>query len=108
MVDIEQNRRTRKYSSGEVIRRVLWTLMQPLFWFSPRPCFGWRCFFCCFAAKLGRNVHVYPSAMIYFAWNLEAGAESAIVEHAFPYNLGRVTVAPGLTIGQGQLCGRGR
>jgi len=31
MLDIQQNRRARKYSSGEMIRRVLWTLMQPLF-----------------------------------------------------------------------------
>ncbi len=31
MLDIEQNRRARKYSSGEMIRRVLFTLMQPFF-----------------------------------------------------------------------------
>jgi putative colanic acid biosynthesis acetyltransferase WcaF len=99
MLDIEQNRRARKYSSGEMIRRVLWTLMQPLFRFSPRPCFGWRRFLLrCFGAKLGRDVHVYPSAMIYFPWNLEAGDESAIGEYAFIYNLGRITIGPRATI----------
>src|SRR5882762_2582462 len=99
MLDIEQNRRARKYSSSEIIRRILWTLAQPLFRFSPRPCFGWRRFLLrCFGAKIGHRVHVYPSATIYFPWNLEAGDESAIGEHAFIYNLGRVTVGARATI----------
>jgi len=99
MLNIQQNRRARKYSSGEMIRRVLWTLAQPLFRFSPRPCFGWRRFLLrCFGAKLGRNVHVYPSAMIYFPWNLEARDESAIGEYAFIYNLGPVTIGARATI----------
>jgi putative colanic acid biosynthesis acetyltransferase WcaF len=99
MLDIEKNRRARKYSSSEMTRRVLWTLMQPLFRFSPRPCFGWRRFLLrCFGAKLGRDVHVYPSAMIYFPWNLEAGDESAIGEYAFIYNLGPVTIGARATV----------
>jgi len=93
MLDIKENRRTRKYSPGEMTRRVLWTITQPLFRFSPRPCFGWRRFLLrCFGAKIGRSVHVYPSAIIYFPWHLEAGDESAIGEHVFIYNLGRVTL----------------
>src|SRR5205809_8142572 len=99
MLDIQQNRRTRKYSFGEMTRRVLWALAQPLFRFSPRPFFGWRRFLLrCFGARIGRNVHVYPSATIYFPWNLEAGDESAIGEQAFIYNLGRVTLGPRVTI----------
>src|SRR5207245_5249271 len=99
MLDIEQNRRGMKYSAGEIIRRILWSLAQPFFRFSPRPCFGWRRFLLrCFGAKIGRSVHVYPSATIYFPWNLEAGDESAIGEHAFIYNLGRVTVGARATI----------
>src|SRR5207237_7527503 len=85
----------------EIIRRILWTLAQPLFRFSPRPCFGWRRFLLrCFGAKIGRRVHVYPSATIYFPWNLEAGDESAIGEHAFIYNLGRLTVGGRATLSQ--------
>src|SRR5207249_8917430 len=99
MLDVKQNRRARKYSSGEMTRRVLWTLVQPLFRFSPRPCFGWRRFLLrCFGAKIGRSVHVYPSATIYFPWNLEVGDESAIAEHTFIYNLGRVTLGARVTI----------
>jgi putative colanic acid biosynthesis acetyltransferase WcaF len=99
MLDIQQNRRTRKYSVVEMTRRVLWALAQPLFRFSPRPCFGWRRFLLrCFGAKIGRNVHVYPSATIYFPWNLEAEDESVIGEYAFIYNLGRLTIGARATI----------
>ena len=102
MLNVEKNRRARKYSSGELARRVLWTLAQPLFRFSPRPCFGWRRFLLrCFGAKIGHSVHVYPTATIYFPWNLEAGDETAIGERALIYNLGRVTLGPRVTISHG-------
>ncbi len=51
-----------------------------------------------FGAKIGRGVHIYPSATIDFPWNLGAGDESAIGEHAFVYNLGRVTIGGRVTI----------
>ncbi len=99
MLDVKENRRARKYSLGEMIRRMLWTLVQPLLRFSPRICFGWRWFLLrCFGAKIGRRVHVYPSATIYFPWNLEAGDESAVGEGALIYNLGRVTLGERVTI----------
>ncbi len=99
MLDVKENRRARKYSLGEMIRRMLWTLVQPLLRFSPRICFGWRRFLLrCFGAKIGRRVHVYPSATIYFPWNLEAGDESAVGEGALIYNLGRVTLGERVTI----------
>jgi putative colanic acid biosynthesis acetyltransferase WcaF len=102
MLNVEKNRRARKYSSGELARRVLWTLAQPIFRFSPRPCFGWRRFLLrCFGAKVGHGVHVYPTATIYFPWNLEAGDETAIGERALIYNLGRVTLGPRVTISHG-------
>ena len=99
MLDVEQNRRAKKYTSGEMTRRVLWTLALPLFRFSPRPCFGWRRFLLrCFGANVGRSVHVYPSATIYYPWNFDAGDESAIGEQVFVYNLGRVTLGSRVTI----------
>ena len=111
MLDVEQNRRATKYASSEMIRRVLWTLVQPFFRFSPRPCFAWRGLLLrCFGAKIGRSVHVYPSATIYFPWNLEAGDESAIGEHAFIYNLGRVTLGSAChdLASRASLCGNTR
>src|SRR5215208_4320145 len=99
MLNIQENRRTKNYTQREMTRRVLWTFAQPLFRFSPRPCFSWRRFLLrCFGAKIGRNVNVYASAMIYFPWNLEVGDESAIGEQAFIYNLGRVTLGSRVTV----------
>lgn len=99
MLDVKQNRLARKYTSGEMIRRVLWTFAQPLFRISPRPCFGWRRFLLrCFGAKIGGSVHIYPSATVYFPWNLKVGDESAIGEQVFIYNLGRVTLGSRVTI----------
>jgi putative colanic acid biosynthesis acetyltransferase WcaF len=102
MLNVEQNRRARKYSSGEIVRRVLWTFAQLFFRLSPRTCFGWRRFLLrCFGARIGRSVHVYPSATIYFPWNLEAGDQSAIGEGALIYNLGRVTLGARVIISHG-------
>ena len=99
MLDVKQNRQARKYTLGEMIRRVLWTFAQPLFRISPRPCFGWRRFLLrCFGAKIGASVHIYPSATVYFPWNLEVGDESAVGEQVFIYNLGRVTLGSRVTI----------
>jgi putative colanic acid biosynthesis acetyltransferase WcaF len=99
MLDVKQNRQARKYTSGEMMRRVLWTFAQPLFRISPRPCFGWRRFLLrCFGAKIGGSVHIYPSATVYFPWNLEVGDKSAIGDQVFIYNLGRVTLGSRVTI----------
>jgi putative colanic acid biosynthesis acetyltransferase WcaF len=51
-----------------------------------------------FGAKIGNNVHIYNSAVIYMPWNLEIGDWSAIGEYAFIYNLGKVTIGNRVTI----------
>jgi putative colanic acid biosynthesis acetyltransferase WcaF len=99
MLDVEQNRRAQKYSKGELLRRVLWAGVQPLFRLSPRPCFGWRAFLLrLFGAKIGRHVHIYSTVHVTMPWNLEMGDYSAIGEHAFIYNLGRITIEERATI----------
>lgn len=99
MIDIEQNRQAQKYSPGELGRRICWMLLKPLFRFSPRPCFGWRNFLLrLLGAQIGRDVHIYSSATIYYPWQLVAGDECAIGEYAFIYNLGQVTIGARATI----------
>lgn len=99
MLDVEQNRKAQKYSRSEMAWRVIWGCARPLFRFSPRPCFGWRAFLLrLFGARIGRQVHIYNSATIYFPWNLEAGDHSAIGEHAYIYNLGMVSIGERATI----------
>jgi putative colanic acid biosynthesis acetyltransferase WcaF len=99
MLDIAENRRTQKYAPNEIRRRVCWMLLRPLFRFSPRPCFVWRNFLLrLLGARIGRDVHIYNSATIYYPWQLVAGDECAIGEYAFIYNLGEVTIGARATI----------
>jgi putative colanic acid biosynthesis acetyltransferase WcaF len=98
-LDIQQNRAAQKYTTGEQLRRMFWAVGSLFLRFSPRPCFGWRRFVLrCFGARIGRDVHVYPSTRIYFPWNLVAGDWSAIGEEALIYNLGPVTLGAKTTI----------
>ena len=100
-LDIAANRSARKYSSADLLRRVGWSLGGLFFRFSPRPCFGWRRFVLrCFGARIGREVHIYNSARIYFPWNLTVGDWSAIGEDAFLYNLGQITLGQRVTLSQ--------
>jgi putative colanic acid biosynthesis acetyltransferase WcaF len=114
MVNVEQNRRARKYSSNELVRRVLWTLAQPLFRFSPRPCFAWRRFLLrCFGATIGqlgprvtisRRAHICAGTHDYTKPDFPLlrppiliGAEAWICADAF--------VGRGVTIGEGAIVG---
>ena len=45
-------------------------------------------------------MNIYPSALIYFPWNLEIGDDSSIGEWALIYNLGSVTIGARTTISQ--------
>lgn len=97
----EQNRRAVKYSPQEKMLRVLWMLGRVVFEWSPRPCFGFRRWWLrLFGAQVGKAVNIYPSAHIYYPWNLEIGAWSCIGEWALVYNLGQVTIGENVTISQ--------
>jgi len=98
-LDISSNRVAHKYTSIEQLRRVLWVIGKLLFRFSPRPCFAWRRIVLrCFGASIGKEVHFYPSARIYFPWNLTVGAWSSVGEEALIYNLGKVTLGESATV----------
>lgn len=98
-LDIKHNRSSTKYSKKELLKRVLWGLCTPLFRYSPRPFFQWRCFLLrSFGAKIGNNVHIYSSSTIYMPWNLEIGDWSSIGEYAIIYNLGKITIGRKATI----------
>ncbi len=100
-LDIQSNRSAAKYSRKELCLRVLWGFGKIAFKLSPRPCFGFRCWLLrCFGAKIGKNVNIYPSANIYYPWNLEIGDDSAIGEWALVYNLGKVIIGSRTTVSQ--------
>jgi len=100
-LDIQSNRNATKYSRQELCLRVLWGFGKLAFQFSPRPCFGFRRWLLrCFGAKVGQRTNIYPSALIYYPWNLVIGDDSAIGEWALVYNLGPVTIGARTTISQ--------
>lgn len=103
---IDLNRKESKYTNREKVLRIVWALGQVFFRFTPRPCFQIRSWILrCFGARIGSNVHIYPSARIYFPWMLEVGDFSAIGENALIYCLGPVVIGERSTIShQAHLC----
>ena len=51
-----------------------------------------------FGARVGAEVHVYPSVRIAMPWNLELGDWAAIGDEALIYNLGRVRIGAHATV----------
>ena len=101
ILNISENRKAGKYSSKEMLLRVSWGMAKPFFRFSPRISFGWRNFLLrLFGAKVGREVHIYNTAVICMPWNLSIGDWSSIGEYAFIYNLGDIAIGAKTTISQ--------
>ena len=101
VLDIEQNRAEQKYSTRELILRVLWGCVTPLFRWSPRIFWGWRRFLLrCFGAKVGRGVHIFPSVRIFAPWSFSIGDHSSIGFDAQVYNLGAVSIGNRVTVSQ--------
>ena len=105
-LDVEANRTARKWSRNELIGRMLWDLAHPLFAFSPRPLWCWRrALLRLFGARIGRQVHIYPTVRITIPWNLSIGKDSAIGDRAIVYALGPISIGERATISQGaHLC----
>lgn len=105
-LDVAANRGARKYGLRAQAARVLWGLAWPLFALSPRPLWGWRRMLLrAFGARIGAEVHIYPTARITMPWNLEIGAEAAVGDCAILYALGLITIGARATVSQGaHLC----
>lgn len=100
-LDIAENRAARKYPLRVQVMRVAWAFGQVLFRMIPRPLYGpRRVVLRMFGAKVGKCVNIANTATIYFPWNLEIQDWSAIGEHAYIYNLGKITIGEKSTISQ--------
>lgn len=100
-LDISSNRNSKKYPLRELILRVLWSLVFPLFRFSPRLCWGWRRFLLrLFGANIGKRVNIFPSVRIFAPWHFVIGDDSSIGFDALIYNLGPITIGQRVTISQ--------
>ncbi len=100
-LDIAENRAERKYPLRVQLMRLAWGVGGVLFRLVPRPCYApRRVLLRCFGAKVGKQVNIANTATIYFPWNLEIGDWSAIGEHAYIYNLGKIVIGKKATVSQ--------
>ena len=104
--DVFANRAAQKWSRKELMVRLIWGVASPLFRFSPRVCWGWRVFMLrLFGARIGREVHIYPTVRIVIPWNLEIADQTAVGDYAVLYALGPINLGSRVTISQGaHLC----
>lgn len=51
-------------------------------------------------ARIGAEVHIYPSARITMPWNLKIGEMAAVGDHAILYALGPISIGPRATVSQ--------
>lgn len=84
------------------VARMLWQAVWLLL-YRPTPRFfhSWRCLILrLFGAKLGKNVHPYPSARIWAPWNLEMGDHSCLSERVDCYCVAKIRVGAHSTVSQ--------
>lgn len=101
-VDVAANRQSRKWTTRELLVRTIWeALGRPLFSWTPRPFWPWRCTILrIFGAKIGQNVHLHPTVRIAIPWNLDIGDNVGIGDGAIIYSLGRISIGRDSTISQ--------
>lgn len=105
-IDVDSNRKIRKWSNREKLGRLLWAFVMPFFRLSPRPLWGWRRLLLkVFGARVGYGVHVDPTAQITIPWNLNLGDQCAVGHKAILYALGSINIGARTTVSQGvHLC----
>lgn len=87
---------------GSKLARALWGGVQAtVFRLSPSFLHGWRRFLLrVFGARIGRGVHVYPSARVWAPWNLEMEADACLAGNVDCYCVAKVTVRRQATVSQ--------
>ncbi len=94
--------RQKKLSLSNKIARTAWKVVWLLLYRpTPRAFHAWRCLLLrAFGAKLGRSVHLYPSARIWAPWNLEMGDYSCISEYVDCYCVEKIRIGAHATVSQ--------
>jgi putative colanic acid biosynthesis acetyltransferase WcaF len=106
VIDLEGNRRARKYSRAEQLRRIAWSVGSLAIRLSPRPAFAWRRMILrLFGARVGRFVNIYPTTRLYMPWNVELGDWTALGEDVLLYSLGPIRIGRNVTVSyRGHVC----
>ena len=87
-----------KNRGGRLAWGIVWLLLyRP----SPRPMHAWRrSLLRLFGAKIGHQVHPYPSSRIWAPWNLEMGDNSCLANSVDCYCVAKVTIGANTTVSQ--------
>lgn len=96
------------HGAANRVARAAWGLTWWLLGrFSPRPAHAWRALWLrLFGARLGRDCHIYPRAVIWAPWNLRCGVGVAIADGAEVYNPAPIEIGDFAVISQQAfLCG---
>lgn len=100
-INVTATRDRRNWKTSALAARVLWALCRPLFRLSPRPLWGWRRMVLrVFGAKVGAQVHVYPTARIAMPWHLTIEDQAAIGDRAILYAVGHIRIGARATVSQ--------
>ena len=100
-VDVRTNRSRPTWGQGTQIKRVLWALCFPFFRLSPRPLWRWRVWILrCFGARIGQDVHIYPTVNITMPWHLRVDDYAAVGDRAILYALGPIRIGARATVSQ--------
>ena len=101
MIDVTKNRAAQKWTTREKAGRILWAIARPVFRLIPRPLWILRVWLLrLFGAKIGNDVHIYPTVRVTIPWNLNIADQVAIGERAILYALGPITIGPRTVISQ--------
>lgn len=84
------------------LMRICWNFIWIVFYrYTPNSFHLWRCFLLkIFGAKIGKNVHPYPSAVIWAPWNLTMEDYSCLSHGVICYNVASVFVGKNVTVSQ--------
>jgi len=97
-----KNGKIQRLSLRNKIARGVWHVVWLLFFRpTPRLLHPWRCFILrIFGAKLGKSVHLYPSARVWAPWNLEMGDHACLSEGVDCYSVAKIFIGAHSTVSQ--------
>ena len=90
------------FSISNRILRLVWNIIYVLlFRYTPNFLYAWRSIILkLFGAKIGKGVHVYPTAKIWAPWNLEMRDYACLGPNSDCYNQGNITIGYKTVISQ--------
>lgn len=106
ILNMRLHRGNKNYQKSEFCKRLLWSVAKNFLRIVPRFLYETRnVVLRLLGAKIGKRVRIYPSAEIFFPWNIELGDEVTVGPKVQLYSLGKITIGDGTLISQGShLC----